>query len=677
MKQPIILRVFKNGQLTEVKQFAQDQVIVGSSPDAQLRLQDESVSELHCVIELRPQGYFVGDLGSSAGTLLQGQPVLDAAVSSGQRIGIGVFEIHFFVGAPKPGNVSASVAPVVEKPVEKPAEKIPEKSVERPVEKPAPEKKMAPPPVVEKPKVERPAAPPPKMERPSPRPEPVRRAAHGTYAPGSAIADLRQYLKPTQGVQLEVVIAWGDRVLNSLHFTQERTITLGSSAGSHIFVPTSLIPTQIGFIEFKGGARVFVPSFASVEVIQSAGKLVAQDELLRTGRATTAPSGGLQVALKSGEMVHVGFGEAGWNLYIRFIPQPPVVPVPPPVFSAGELSTLLLTMGVVVLLAFAMSLVTPEEKDKEPELEPIRQAQFVYKKKIEITQQGDPKEELGKQQAPVKVEVKEEKPDAPKSEQKTTAEADSAKAAKAQEVRAKPTQPNKPKQFTSSKSGSAVKLAPKEAANAQSQQDVTKQGLLGAFGGAGVRKQLDKAYSGSGDLLGMADKASGSAGQAESRGSGDIGSKFKDTGAGGKGTATQGIGGIGTKGRSSGQGEYGDLGSGGKGSVSIVSSGEGAGFTGGLDKAGIRRTILSMYGEIKACYESGLRSASSMEGRVSITFEIDDKGQVIASKVGSSNLGSDEVGDCIANRIRVKRFPPSPPGVVGLVEYPFVLSAQK
>ncbi len=151
----------------------------------------------------------------------------------------------------------------------------------------------------------------------------------------------------------------------------------------------------------------------------------------------------------------------------------------------------------------------------------------------------------------------------------------------------------------------------------------------------------------------------------------------KEGGAGGKGTATEGIAGVGTKGRSSGQGEYGELGSGGKGSVSIVSEGEGAGFTGGLDKAGIRRTVQSIIGQIRSCYEKGLRAQSSLEGRLVIQFEIDDKGLVVSSKVGSSSLNDSEVGPCVANRVRAQRFPPSPRGVVGVVDYPFVFGAQK
>jgi hypothetical protein len=73
---------------------------------------------------------------------------------------------------------------------------------------------------------------------------------------------------------------------------------------------------------------------------------------------------------------------------------------------------------------------------------------------------------------------------------------------------------------------------------------------LSAFGSGGSRSKMDKAYSGSGELIGDAGKATGSSGFNENRAGSDVGSKFKDTGAGGKGTATTGIAGIGTKGRS-------------------------------------------------------------------------------------------------------------------------------
>ncbi|MBX3035268.1 MAG: FHA domain-containing protein, partial [Bdellovibrionaceae bacterium] len=102
MRSPVILRVFRGSQLVEVKQFDADQIVVGRQAEVQLDLQDEGVSPIHCMIELRDQGYYVCDLGSSGGTFKNGQAVLDESLNSGDEIQVGPFRVVFYVGVPKP-----------------------------------------------------------------------------------------------------------------------------------------------------------------------------------------------------------------------------------------------------------------------------------------------------------------------------------------------------------------------------------------------------------------------------------------------------------------------------------------------------------------------------------------------------------------------------------------------
>ena len=131
MKSPIIFRVFKNNQLKEVKQFDLDQIVIGHDADVQLDLDDDAVSPIHCLIELRDTGYYICDLGSTSGTFKNGNVVLDEGIQSGDEISIGPFKLLFFVGVPKPkanppsgSSVIAipKVAPVV--PNSKPATPI-------------------------------------------------------------------------------------------------------------------------------------------------------------------------------------------------------------------------------------------------------------------------------------------------------------------------------------------------------------------------------------------------------------------------------------------------------------------------------------------------------------------------------------------------------------------------
>jgi len=64
---------------------------VGRAPENDVVLLHPSVSSQHCVLELCDDGLLVRDLGSTNGTELDGELVLDALAQNGQVIGIGVF----------------------------------------------------------------------------------------------------------------------------------------------------------------------------------------------------------------------------------------------------------------------------------------------------------------------------------------------------------------------------------------------------------------------------------------------------------------------------------------------------------------------------------------------------------------------------------------------------------
>ena len=100
-KKPVVLRVYKNSELQTIKQFNVQQIVIGQSSEVQLQLNDQTVSVIHAAIERRDSGYFVCDLGSENGTLLNGKAVLDSKLEDGDEILIGDFKIEFYVGVPK------------------------------------------------------------------------------------------------------------------------------------------------------------------------------------------------------------------------------------------------------------------------------------------------------------------------------------------------------------------------------------------------------------------------------------------------------------------------------------------------------------------------------------------------------------------------------------------------
>ena len=77
--------------------------LVGSSVDADLRIDDPAFAERHARISLQGDRVVLRDLGSVEGSIVNGQPVRDALLRTGDQI---VFDAHhrFVVEAPAPVN---------------------------------------------------------------------------------------------------------------------------------------------------------------------------------------------------------------------------------------------------------------------------------------------------------------------------------------------------------------------------------------------------------------------------------------------------------------------------------------------------------------------------------------------------------------------------------------------
>ncbi len=90
-----------------------DEVIVGRTPDNPVALFKGSVSKRHCAL-LRSEGrWFVGDLGSAAGTLRNGAPVRDPELlEPGDRVTLCGFTLCVL----QPGDVAVLAGPLVDEP---------------------------------------------------------------------------------------------------------------------------------------------------------------------------------------------------------------------------------------------------------------------------------------------------------------------------------------------------------------------------------------------------------------------------------------------------------------------------------------------------------------------------------------------------------------------------------
>jgi len=165
----------------------------------------------------------------------------------------------------------------------------------------------------------------------------------------------------------------------------------------------------------------------------------------------------------------------------------------------------------------------------------------------------------------------------------------------------------------------------------------------------------------------------------EAYGVGGLGLVGTGSGGGGTGEGTIGLGNFGTIGKGGGGGNgsgYG-RGAGGLGGrrakAPDVIPGT-ANVRGSLDKEIIRRIIRRHINEVKYCYEQELTKKPELGGRIMVQFTIAASGQVIASVLQSSTMGNAKVENCTVQAVRRWEFPKPLGGGIVIVSYPFVLT---
>lgn len=680
MKSPIIFRVFKNDQIQFVKQFTdKEQIVIGQADkDGQLgsqvdiQLDSTEVSTIHCLVEKRGTDFYVCDLGSTQGTFKNGTQVIDEKIGPGDEIQVGPFKIVFLLMPQASSSATASVAtptpaaPIVEpsKPKVEPVAAVKKPNV--PPVKPAP--------APSKPVIQNTFAPQRVPGKIAPSFRSKKSKYDKTFAPVSAYHNLNEFIRTGRGDTVQVLISWKGRVLETLSFKAEGSYKAG--VGQQIRMPPGTLSSSFVLLDCSAGVVINLPKEAQSEVKRENALSAIQDSRYK---------------LSQDEVVYLTFPN-GIQLAIRYATGGnQVIMDSPIILSSSELTGILCALIIASLMSLIVSVYTPRVNIEEEEVQ--RVAQVIFNKPPPALRPLAPPPPV--EQPEVKEEVKTPPPqpkqvvmakDSQEEKNKGDVTKPDAKAQQAQKAgRAAEVAPKDPKlkakMFTSTKQGGAIKTGDTAGANMKSKDpDPTNAGLLAAFGGGGARSKLDKAYSGSGELLGAGSKATGASGFNENRAGDDLGSKFRDTGAGGKGTATQGIAGVGTKGRGTGMSAFGTgTGLGSKDQVAIQAGGAEEEFVGSIDRDAVRRAVISARAAYRSCYERELKRDTRLEGKVVIAWEIHERGVAKKSRVvkDKTTLGNAAVENCIRERVLAIRFPEPPPGTVAEVVFPFFFSAQK
>ena len=116
-KVPLTFRIFKGDQLLREERLSLSVIKLGKVPSAHLKLDDETVSRMHAIIEVNgPGDVSIIDLGSTKGTFVNGQKVNKAKLQSGDTIVVGETKIELAIGTSEEESAPAPMKPPVSQP---------------------------------------------------------------------------------------------------------------------------------------------------------------------------------------------------------------------------------------------------------------------------------------------------------------------------------------------------------------------------------------------------------------------------------------------------------------------------------------------------------------------------------------------------------------------------------
>lgn len=693
----VIFKIIKNGKVFAVKQIQKERITLGSSADDVDLFLDGDASALHAVVQKNEDGFKVIDQNSASGTFKNGDKILEASIKDGDTLTVGEFtiEVSFAEGAAVAAYTDSGLATETG-----PAEATQVISDDNLGSTGGPSSGSKP-----SHSASSPSAPQVMgagaasgggvfsastsgfsgSSAGSGLSTQVTEFGRRTYAPSSPYRNVNEFVRPTKGTLVEILVCWGERVIRSTHFNEKGTIHVGTRPDCEIVVP--LISTNVDkvpLVQLDSAAVIILHPGLEGSIV-SDNEAIPFSELERKGRAS-----GNMVPLQQGEMARISLG-GQIELIVRYAsqaPKPLMIPFIDPA-SQGFLAVMMAVVTAMILSLF-VALQSDDKLDEEKEESRYRAALLLDNLNLPPPPPRPKKKKVEKKppvkKKIVKVKPKKSKPKVvkadftKKSPNKSTGGASGTKGIK-NDSTAKALVKTKSKNKNTAgsvKKGGSIKTTNKKAAQAKSERKVEQAGLFSVFSKGGANNRIDTEYQGKGTLAGLADKASGTSGFTEDRAGKGLGSKLKETG-GGKGNSNVGVTGIKGSGTGLGSGGFGNKGLGNRKGVSIEAGGGGEEYSGSIDKDGIRRVFFQNSKAIRSCYERALNQAPNLGGKILLDFDIGEQGRVVGSpsvKVNGSTLRSRTVSNCILARLKTWRFPEPPKNQVVNVVYPLQFSSK-
>ncbi|TNE92238.1 MAG: FHA domain-containing protein [Deltaproteobacteria bacterium] len=660
--QVLTFEVYRGDSLIKTAEFSQPSITIGKGEAAALRVDGDGVADLHAVLNVSGDSLNIADLGADGGTRLNGEPVTNGSVTSGDSIQIGELRIVVAVHVPEAFDEEEATMVAMD-----PAELAREMEAAS-FDDDALDEDDEPEPLGAGGVI---ADVPSEDEETDADPDGINEVEDvmaWIMRSGTATSGLG--IDKTRPKVLEVNQIWEDLLLDTKHFLPEgKPVSIGASTGwkwNFLGVNMGWVPTGVHQV------LKFTPPMWSEVVSEWKNDFYAPDDKLGgTEHNLFKWDGERYVAEVSSnwdgfvdigesrhsfdELVSAGHAKKSGNGYE--IPMSDdtrlVVDVDGVVFFAhnvhrGKRIIARLTEDVdypflaifsviaFIGLVFGVFLYTGESRPQN--------------EMVEIPDRF--------------VELLIQKPEPVEEKKKPSGNPDAGEGAKAKREEGKV---GKKEAKMEKAKGNKVEIQKREL----DKQIAENAGLLGALSDNGAMdgvfgsSALDSSLTGGiGGLIGA---------KGTQIGSGGLGSR--GGGLGGGGTA-EGLGGLGTKGMGSGASGYGSGGGnfGAKGEGGIGRVGGDPIILGALDRSLIDEVIKRHMNAIRYCYQRELTKSPSLGGKIVIKFVIAKDGSVSSANVKTTTMNNSAVESCVSGRFMRMQFPQPKGGGIVIVSYPFLFA---
>lgn len=654
----LTFEIYRGDEFLRRQEFDSESVTIGRGAAAMLQVDDAGAADLHAVVNVNDDGRVqLLDLGSPGGTKVNGAPVNNTFLSSGDQIEVGRIRLSVAITdeAAFAEEEATQLAP------------SPVGYDEAPVAA-ARDEELA------------------HDEMTEPGGGAMADSDENTEEQAGNTEDVLAFLMrfgtgasdasedPKKGKVLMVAEAWGDILVDTKHYAQGGgPVTLGDRTGwrwrylgfpiawvpdafskvAWVFGPTlseAVCETRDDFyappkdlpedgfkmFEWQGGQYVANLSEKWSGFVDIGEQRLDFPALIASGKAKSAGNGIYQIGLDEGSRLVADLGD-DTLIVAKMVPASKKV-----VASLTEnmdypflgIMSFMSFLGLVLGIYLATAPPPPENEVMEI---PDRFVDL-------LLQQPEPEQ--------------------PKRDNKPEANPDAGEGAKAKKEEGKVGKKDaKMKQAKGNKVEMQQKQLDKEIAEDAGVLGALRDGgeLDGVFGSSNLNSDLT---GGIGGLIGA---------KGTQIGSGGLGSRGSGLGGGG---SAEGLGGLGTKGRGSGASGYGSGGGnfGAKGEGGIGRIGGDPIILGALDKSLIDAVIKRHMNQIRYCYQRELTKNPSLEGKIVVKFVIAKDGTVSKSSIKSSSMGNASVEGCITGRFMQFQFPEPKGGGIVIVSYPFIFS---